>query len=270
MVLEHIKVHEFFENFLKNRKSDSNVQYPLWKSVDLFKDEKMPLDKYEKLDGITKCGKKNNFSTFQGTDFEPHHWKIPSNVSQFELVYSIISDAYTSKSILTNSTLDTKKTWLRGISSLSGSVFRKEEQDWKMVYLCRRPGSTSSTLTWTFSIQDESKCVDTFDYEVSSACFHGASVLWELHSGDKTVTLEEQKGCFRGFQGVQELSLRVTMTGGQGDNAWQHAQLFRRSFNSVDSPFVVRVTAVDRQFFKKNAEIFYMYRFIVYVYCVVG
>jgi len=39
---------------------------------------------------------------------------------------------------------------------------------------------------------------------------------------DEVFTTEE-------FQGVQELILSVRLSGGKGDNAWQHAQLFRQS-----------------------------------------
>lgn len=47
---------------------------------------------------------------------------------------------------------------------------------------------------------------------------------------------------FREFQGEEWLTISVELSGGKGDVAWQHAQLFRQALNDKDFPFVVNFT----------------------------
>lgn len=159
---------------------------------------------------------------------------------------------YTSKDISNDKVLETRRNWQNGIEKLTGKVFRKEEQDWKMVYLARCPGSTSSKVTWTFVIKDETKCVETLDYKVSTAAFHGAIVNWEiegiLHSSDKKLTLISDSDDFnlKDLKGAIKISISALLSGGEGDMAWQHAQLFRQSLDSKENPMVIRLSLTDR------------------------
>lgn len=44
------------------------------------------------------------------------------------------------------------------------------------------------------------------------------------------------------FKGSFELTLTITVSGGNGDNAWQHAQLFRQPINDAQFPFEIVIT----------------------------
>lgn len=67
----------------------------------------------------------------------------------FHVKYSCSKDEY-----IRMSDLDTDQ--INGFSSCtfkSENIFRKEEQDWKMVYLARKEGSTRSTISWKFDFK---------------------------------------------------------------------------------------------------------------------
>lgn len=71
-------------------------------------------------------------------DFEPFTWKPGQEDREkmkFILSYCTSSDEYCLENSKTN-----VKGWRKGLFKVN-SVFRKEEQDWKMVYLARE-GST--------------------------------------------------------------------------------------------------------------------------------
>lgn len=55
----------------------------------------------------------------------------------------------------TFSVLETKKEW-SALVYLSENVFRKEEHDWKMVYLARVEGSEHAKIQWKFDFSRES------------------------------------------------------------------------------------------------------------------
>ena len=47
----------------------------------------------------------------------------------------------------------------------------------------------------------------------------------------------------KSFKGCSELQLSVHLSGGRGDVAWQHAQLFRQTLDSKDEyPFDFTIT----------------------------
>lgn len=185
-------------------------------------------------------------------EYQPFQWIIPRGVSSYELAYSINNDAYTSKNISNDKIIETKKNWLNGIEQLKGKVFRKEEQDWKMVYLARSPESTTSKITWTFVVEDETKCIDSLEYQVSTTTFHEAVVKWEvegvLHSNDQKLKFVSGSDKYnsKDLKGAIKISLSATFSGGTGDMAWQHAQLFRQSLDSKDIPMIIRISLIDR------------------------
>ncbi|XP_011494464.1 PREDICTED: peptide-N(4)-(N-acetyl-beta-glucosaminyl)asparagine amidase [Ceratosolen solmsi marchali] len=184
--------------------------------------------------------------------YEPTHWKIPQQVSDFELTYSIINDCYATRDVINNRILETKQKWQNGVEYVNGGVFLKKEEDWKMVYLARSPESITGTVTWSFVVENyEKMTIDSVELQATTATFNEAVVEWRIQGifDRDSLIIKEAKittGNFRStdFCGAIRLKVSATLRGGKGDTAWQHAQLFRQSLstNSKKPCMVIKIT----------------------------
>jgi len=154
-----------------------------------------------------------------------------------ELKYSCVKDeylrVYDDESVVSG--------W-QSLVSEAVSVFRKEEHDWKMVYLARLEGRDVGRVAWQFDLGSQSMCIDRVEIVVQSSCFETGRVQWTLSdTGNRRVDVDE--GCrrvFDVFSGSTDLRLAAELTGGAGRTAWQHAQLFRQSLNDLhEHPLVI-------------------------------
>ncbi|XP_071523936.1 peptide-N(4)-(N-acetyl-beta-glucosaminyl)asparagine amidase [Panulirus ornatus] len=137
------------------------------------------------------------------------------------------------------------KGWQAGVRSAK-DVMRKHEADWKMVYIARREGSSIGEISWQVDWTHTRLKVISVLVVFQHATFEAGSVVWQLCAGDS---------CFMGTKdGVMELSaedlqnkttkleLSARLLNSQGENSWQHAQLFRQSDSSTDQfPFLVHI-----------------------------
>lgn len=119
--------------------------------------------------------------------------------------------------------------FLRGAHEVT-NVARKVEADWNMVYLARREGSSEKgSITWKLSLEEtEGLEVGRVEVTVASAAFHGARVVWQVCGGP--ACLLPQPGVplvTDQLAGSREVSVTASLSGGEGPEAWQHAQLFR-------------------------------------------
>jgi peptide-N4-(N-acetyl-beta-glucosaminyl)asparagine amidase len=148
--------------------------------------------------------------------------------------------------------LETKQKWQSGVEYISGGVFMKKEEDWKMVYLARSPGSLDGKVTWSFLVENDKKMfIDSVKLEAMTATFNEAIVEWEVegtfhHDSEVKKQTKIMTGNFQSidFHGAIKLRLSAILRGGKGDTAWQHAQLFRQSLstNTKESCMVIRIT----------------------------
>ena len=53
--------------------------------------------------------------------------------------------------------------------------------------------------------------------------------------------LDNSRFVVRSFKGCKTLTLTADLSGGNGDCAWQHTQLFRQSIQDHSYPFQVKV-----------------------------
>ncbi|KAJ8678850.1 hypothetical protein QAD02_014637 [Eretmocerus hayati] len=194
-------------------------------------------------------------------------WCIPQDVLNFEMTYSIVDDTYTAKDLTQNEILDKRNGWNNGIESVSGGIFRKEEADWKMVYLARSPNSKTASICWAFTtVIDANVCIDTVYLNATVATFHSASVRWEVEGilltdggskkERKNVSLQSEHCQTEDLRGASEIFVKAILSGGEGESAWQHAQLFRQNLNPNDPTKVsltVRVNLMKR--FDKKGEL---------------
>ncbi|EFN73808.1 Peptide-N(4)-(N-acetyl-beta-glucosaminyl)asparagine amidase [Camponotus floridanus] len=171
-------------------------------------------------------------------------WDVSKYEQTFELQYNIVKDIY---HIVHNdgTILEQKSGWQEGINTTDGGIFRKVEDDWKMVYLARSPDAQCGRIKWTFKIANSKLYLETFNLKAKSEVFHEASVSWKIEavfSDDKVIAIPISN-CNNFYteeiQKAVKLDIIVTLSGGQGQLAWQHAQLFRQSLENIEEPSMI-------------------------------
>lgn len=141
--------------------------------------------------------------------------------------------------------LEQKSGWQGGINTTDGGIFRKVEDDWKMVYLARSPQAQCGCIKWTFKIANSELYLETFNLKARADVFHGASVSWKIEaifSDDKVIVIPISNCNSFYTEEVQKavkLDIIVTLSGGQDQLAWQHAQIFRQSLENIEEPSMI-------------------------------
>ncbi|CAD6189724.1 unnamed protein product [Caenorhabditis auriculariae] len=155
---------------------------------------------------------------------------------KFRLQYSCIKDEY--------ERVGTHKTTL-GYSTLATSVkniARKVESDWKKSYLCRSDGAQEGEITWSVDLREvkEIKSIRLKFDGISQ--FESGKVIVVVCVADSCtkvpksgeLTLEEIK--------PDVVKITAKLLGGDGNNAFQHAQLFRCDSDALnDYQFVLDI-----------------------------
>uniref|UniRef100_A0AAR5PYV4 Peptide-N(4)-(N-acetyl-beta-glucosaminyl)asparagine amidase n=2 Tax=Dendroctonus ponderosae TaxID=77166 RepID=A0AAR5PYV4_DENPD len=138
----------------------------------------------------------------------------------------------------------TVKVWAKGCYHID-HVFRKEEKDWKMVYLARTENAPNGRVSWLFTFPPKSpKQLATVTVLINGALYETGNIQVLLSSDDLTenIPIGAKGHLTERFRGRNELKLEATLSGGKGDAAWQHAQLFRQALSSCESPFIITFT----------------------------
>ncbi len=83
-------------------------------------------------------------------------------------------------------------------------------------------------MTWEIDLSDTGLCVQSIELDVNSKTFESGRVVWQLCGGSACL-LPSPGSTLRsdGLAGATKITLTAVVSGGQGDVAWQHAQLFR-------------------------------------------
>ena len=124
--------------------------------------------------------------------------------------------------------------WQKGVKDAE-NVSRKEEHDWNMVYLARTEGSSKASITWCLDLSDTNLSVKTVELLVQSKTYENGRVIWQLCGANQCilpmpgVTLNSEQ-----MSGSKELKISAMLSGGKGDIAWQHTQLFRTEMTDSD------------------------------------
>lgn len=168
---------------------------------------------------------------------EPYIWK-PTEAEiaagKMHIKYSTSKNKY-----LREVGKEERQSWNKGVFEVK-SVFRKEEKDWKVVYLTRTEGSDEGAISWKFDVTGTGAVVDSVCLKFSSQLFETGQVNLKMCGPDTCVLVPSKQPVFEtdAFQGSTQLELTAKLKGGSGDNAWQHAQLFRQEMsNDKDYPF---------------------------------
>lgn len=124
------------------------------------------------------------------------------------------------------------------------NIFMKRENDWKQVYLARTEKSEFGEISWKFDFSETNFKINSVQLKISSQTFENGEIKISLCGGDFCVFYEgcESKFYEKEFFGCKELKLTVLLKGGKGNSAWQHAQLFRCAFDSVEPQMEIFIT----------------------------
>ncbi|XP_053322676.1 peptide-N(4)-(N-acetyl-beta-glucosaminyl)asparagine amidase [Spea bombifrons] len=160
----------------------------------------------------------------------------------FHLQYNIVEDVY--NRVSNNNEMISG--WENGAWKIE-SVCRKVENDWKMVYLARSEGSTSARIGWKFECASVGLRVESLSFRTSSQTFNSGKINWKLCSGDIEVEVNPDKNLYSysEFLNASEVVIEAELSGGDGNTAWQHTQLFRESLDGKDNSLEIIITLKD-------------------------
>uniref|UniRef100_A0A3Q1GII3 Peptide-N(4)-(N-acetyl-beta-glucosaminyl)asparagine amidase n=1 Tax=Acanthochromis polyacanthus TaxID=80966 RepID=A0A3Q1GII3_9TELE len=116
------------------------------------------------------------------------------------------------------------------------SVFKKVERDWNMVYIARTEDSSMGKISWKFDFASAGLKIKQASIIASSQTFHSGKVCWRLHSSQTTTEFsgDGKMQSFSSLCGSSEFIVSAELSGGEGDQSWQHSQLFRQSLKEEE------------------------------------
>ncbi len=124
------------------------------------------------------------------TVLRPHEKEFRAKL--FRLTYNSAADEY-DRPILKEKTSD----WRSGVYS-SRDIFRKEELDWKNVYLARREGTDSGEITWKIDCGHDTLKVASVVIRMDSTTFENGIVRGICCFGSECLLLSSQnRPCHR-------------------------------------------------------------------------
>ncbi|XP_046859160.1 peptide-N(4)-(N-acetyl-beta-glucosaminyl)asparagine amidase-like [Xenia sp. Carnegie-2017] len=138
---------------------------------------------------------------------------------------------------------DDIKGWENGINSMT-SVVRKEEHDWKMVYLAMQESQDSGEITWV---------IDVGGFEIDMIIVKASYTTFKDGHVNMVIGEDKQEGMSEALDGVHERTVKfsghpkVKLSGflrcsNREENSWQHSQLFRQSSSSLmEFPLDIRI-----------------------------
>lgn len=142
--------------------------------------------------------------------------------------------------------LEQKSDWQEGVNCVEGGIFHKTENDWKVAYLSRSANAEYGYVKWSFEVRNPDLCIETFNLQAKTTVFHGANISWEVEGFFPSIKKENTSVVIpictcdnfatEKLKGATKLNITVKLSGGKGDLAWQHAQLFRESLNNTEKP----------------------------------
>ncbi|XP_052872471.1 peptide-N(4)-(N-acetyl-beta-glucosaminyl)asparagine amidase [Anopheles cruzii] len=157
---------------------------------------------------------------------------------QFNIRYCCATDRYErflkgSSNRVNERITETSNGW-ESRQYMSKNIFRKEEHDWKMVYLARTEGTEEASIEWYFDFSVQGLRVKQVELRFGQETYENAKVDLYYIKGDGSQSQALSSLCECG-----KFTLQARLSGG---SSWQHAQLFRQSQCSTDEyPFEMNV-----------------------------
>ena len=180
--------------------------------------------------------------TRENFEFNINHMVL--NGKRFSVKYNTARDTY----LYTHGVGITEiKGWKKCTSSYSNMQL-KQEHDWKMCYLARTNGSDRAFIEWSFNLANIQMDTDRIELRCESSCFESGEIKWFVECDGSRLDLDKQKESNNEYlncrftndnyfilvplnNSIKSLKLRAELAKGNGENAWQHTQLFRQRLN---------------------------------------
>ncbi|XP_048414085.1 peptide-N(4)-(N-acetyl-beta-glucosaminyl)asparagine amidase [Stegostoma tigrinum] len=192
---------------------------------------------------LWRVSRGENGALAQNTGFTFAATEKEKSAKSFHLKYNVVENYY----IRISNNNEIINDWEKAVWKMD-SMIRKVEEDWKMVYLARAEGSSCAKVSWKFECGSVGLRIDNVSIRSRSQTFQTGIVKWHLSSNLVSIDLkgDESTHSFTDFNGSTELILEAELTGGEGDVAWQHTQLFRQSLTDrQDYPMEIIITFKD-------------------------
>jgi len=166
---------------------------------------------------------------------------------RFNLKYYPVEDVYrrengsessSSSSSWSSSSSSSSSGW-RSLAYETNDLMLKKEEDWRMTYLARSSdcGHKQGSISWRLNLKGARVKMKRLELVISQKVFENGKIDWIVCCDgecQKIIPSEDQKVPLRlDLDGSDYLEVKAVLSGGTGDNAWQHAQLFRSCFDEV-------------------------------------
>ncbi|KAI5607732.1 peptide-N(4)-(N-acetyl-beta-glucosaminyl)asparagine amidase [Silurus asotus] len=150
----------------------------------------------------------------------------------FHLQYNVTKDCY----CRVHNDQEKIQGWEKGVWK-NECVFRKEEPDWQMVYLARTEGSSAGRLCWRIVCAPVGMTIKSVSVRAIGQTFHSGAVRCRINSSQSSIEFpaDGEMHTPTGPKGSTEVTVEAELSGGEGDAAWQHAQLFRQSLKDIET-----------------------------------
>ncbi|XP_015772138.1 PREDICTED: peptide-N(4)-(N-acetyl-beta-glucosaminyl)asparagine amidase-like [Acropora digitifera] len=186
---------------------------------------------------------------------------------RFVLSYCCASDKYFRGS----DAEPTLEGWKSGASAIK-SMFRKTEHDWTPVmtyliqkgieedhlvslqkgnaYLARFQCCPSGLVSWQVDFTSSDVVIDSVTIKALATTTQTGQVEWTLQGENQTTEKldfvnAQESVTTTVIRGSKTAKLTATLSGGNGDAAWQQAQLFSQPINDNDSSLEITITLQD-------------------------
>ncbi|XP_061838353.2 peptide-N(4)-(N-acetyl-beta-glucosaminyl)asparagine amidase isoform X3 [Nerophis lumbriciformis] len=122
-----------------------------------------------------------------------------------------------------------------GWRTARGETGDADARNTKQVYIARTEGSSAGQISWKFDFAPSELTIKSVSIKASSQTFNSGKVSWLLQSGLTKAHLvgDGSMQSFQSLKGSPELIVTAQLSGGDGDTAWQHSQLFRQSLKET-------------------------------------
>ncbi|KAK4884186.1 hypothetical protein RN001_000457 [Aquatica leii] len=136
--------------------------------------------------------------------------------------------------------------WQNGVYN-ANEIFRKEEKDWNMVYLSRTERAAIGSLCWKFEMENSKQVINTVDVTFHHKIYENGEVNISVVNDTNIVNMPQNTEHFRTstLAGSKSITIMAHLSGGKGDVAWQHSQLFRQATSTEELVYELVIRGIS-------------------------